>query len=67
MSVLSACVVQERFGLGSKLARNDAFAFGSHPIIGSCGSGSAARIQCDNTSTHERFTAEADVQLQKLV
>jgi asparagine synthase (glutamine-hydrolysing) len=47
MSVLSACVVEERFGLGSKLAGNDAFAFDSHPIIGSCGSGSAARIHCD--------------------
>jgi hypothetical protein len=34
MSVLSACVVQKRFGLGSKAARNDAFAVGSHPVMG---------------------------------
>jgi hypothetical protein len=34
MSVLSACVVQERFGLGSKVAGSDAFAVGSHPLAG---------------------------------
>jgi asparagine synthase (glutamine-hydrolysing) len=34
MSVLSACVVQERFGLGSKVAGNDAFASRSHPVMG---------------------------------
>jgi asparagine synthase (glutamine-hydrolysing) len=34
MSVLSACVVQERFGLGSKPVGNDGFAVGSHPMIG---------------------------------
>jgi asparagine synthase (glutamine-hydrolysing) len=34
MSVLSACVVQERFGLGSKVAGSDAFAVGSHPLTG---------------------------------
>jgi hypothetical protein len=34
MSVLSACVVQERFGLGSKVAGNDSFASGSHPVMG---------------------------------
>jgi asparagine synthase (glutamine-hydrolysing) len=33
MSVLSACVIQERFGLGSKGAGNDAFAIRSHPTI----------------------------------
>jgi asparagine synthase (glutamine-hydrolysing) len=35
MSVLSACVIQERFGLGSKKsAGNDAFAVGSQPVTG---------------------------------
>jgi asparagine synthase (glutamine-hydrolysing) len=35
MSVLSACVIQERFGLGSKKAAgDDAFAVGGHPVIG---------------------------------
>jgi asparagine synthase (glutamine-hydrolysing) len=35
MSVLSACVIQERFGLGSKKAAgDDAFALGGHPAIG---------------------------------
>jgi asparagine synthase (glutamine-hydrolysing) len=33
MSVLSACVIQERFGLGSKAAGNDVFAVGSHPVV----------------------------------
>jgi asparagine synthase (glutamine-hydrolysing) len=33
MSVLSACVIQERFGLGSKTAENDAFAICSHPLM----------------------------------
>jgi asparagine synthase (glutamine-hydrolysing) len=34
MSVLSACVIQERFGLGSKAAGNNAYAVGSHPVMG---------------------------------
>jgi hypothetical protein len=34
MSVLSACVIQERFGLDSKSAGNDAFAIRSRPAIG---------------------------------
>ena len=35
MSVLSACVIQERFGLGSKKAAgDDAFAVGGNPVIG---------------------------------
>jgi asparagine synthase (glutamine-hydrolysing) len=34
MSVLSACVIQERFGLGSKAAGNNASAVGSHPVMG---------------------------------
>src|SRR5215469_5135907 len=34
MSVLSACVIQERFGLCSKGAGNRAFAIRSHPAIG---------------------------------
>ena len=34
MSVLSACVIQERFGLGSKAAGNDAFTVGWHPVMG---------------------------------
>jgi asparagine synthase (glutamine-hydrolysing) len=34
MSILSACVIQERFGLGTKTAGNDAFAIGSHPVDG---------------------------------
>ncbi len=34
MSVLSACVIQERFGLGSKAAGNEAFAVSSHPLMG---------------------------------
>jgi asparagine synthase (glutamine-hydrolysing) len=33
MSVLSACVIQERFRLGSKAAGDDAFALGSHPVM----------------------------------
>jgi Asparagine synthase len=33
MSVLSACVIQERFGLGSKAAGDDAFAVGSHTVM----------------------------------
>jgi asparagine synthase (glutamine-hydrolysing) len=33
MSVLSACVIQERFGLDSKAAEDDAFAVGSHPVM----------------------------------
>ena len=34
MSVLSACVIQERFGLGSNATGNDAFAVGWHPEMG---------------------------------
>ena len=34
MSVLSACVIQDRFGLGTKTAGKDAFAIGSHPVDG---------------------------------
>ena len=34
MSLLSACVVQERFRLGSKVAGNDGFASRSHPVMG---------------------------------
>ncbi|MBW0001729.1 MAG: asparagine synthase (glutamine-hydrolyzing) [Verrucomicrobia bacterium] len=34
MSVLSACVIQERFGLGSKAAGSEAFAVRSHPVMG---------------------------------
>jgi asparagine synthase (glutamine-hydrolysing) len=36
MSVLSACVIQQRFGLGSKAAGNDTFAVESHPGSISC-------------------------------
>jgi asparagine synthase (glutamine-hydrolysing) len=34
MSILSACVIQERFGFGTKTAGNDAIAIGSHPVDG---------------------------------
>ena len=34
MSVFSACVIQERFGLGSKPAGNDTFAVGWHSVMG---------------------------------
>jgi asparagine synthase (glutamine-hydrolysing) len=34
MSMLSACVVQERFALGSKTAGSDAFPVGWHPVPG---------------------------------
>ena len=34
MSVLSACVLQERFGLGTKAAKDDALADGSRPVTG---------------------------------
>jgi hypothetical protein len=32
MSALSACVIQDRFGLGTKPAGNGAFAVGSHLV-----------------------------------
>jgi asparagine synthase (glutamine-hydrolysing) len=34
MSILSACVIQERFGLGTETAGNDALAIGSRPVDG---------------------------------
>jgi asparagine synthase (glutamine-hydrolysing) len=34
MSVLSACVIQEQFGLGSKAGGNETFAVGSRPLMG---------------------------------
>jgi hypothetical protein len=34
MSVLSACVIQQRFGLGSKATGDDAFAVDSDPVMG---------------------------------
>src|SRR5262249_17506635 len=38
MSVLSACVIQERFGMGSKTSENDTFVNGhSYPIAGILG------------------------------
>jgi asparagine synthase (glutamine-hydrolysing) len=45
MSVLSACVIQERFGLGSKMAQDDSFELrDSHPVLGLRANGSATAV-----------------------